>query len=155
MENSVAIRILKSRVVINAPGKYVVKTNSVSAYEGKFICNFNALNAYQFAKAKALVAEDKLEDACNINLSASLLNGMFVPAKGEQVHINVGYVLTKDGEQALLITGVSAIPVSAATTADWGFEKAETVIEEPAIVEAEVGETEVVNLKARGKKQAS
>ena len=106
--------ILGSRVQITEPGKFKVKVTSVSPYEDRNICNFNAMTPYHVAQTKADIASGDLDACKNHNLSSGQRMGKdFTPAKGDFVNIHVDYITTKDGEQALLVTGVEEIKAAA------------------------------------------
>ena len=128
MTKESAVRIMSSRKMITAPGKYHVKvTNDVQALAdtGKVhkelsggqmqvsIANFAAFTPYHLKQFKALLQEGDFAGAANNNLTASVRGTDYIPQKGEIVSINVDFIETKDGEQALLVTGYTALPVSA------------------------------------------
>ena len=120
MEKKDALSILGSRSPITAPGKYTVKVTNCGDFVKPLakggsvvaIANFNAMTPYQIAKAKAEIAEGKFDEALNNNLSLSIRDNDYRPAKGERVHIDVDYVETKSGEQALLVVGLTPIQAS-------------------------------------------
>ena len=123
-----ALRIMASRKLINKPGKYHVRvTNDVQGLAelgsvhkelagGSFqisIANFAAYTPWHLKQFRAAIKEGKFDEAANNNLTASVRDVDFIPQKNEIVEINVDYVTTKSGEEALLVTGYNALPVSA------------------------------------------
>jgi len=127
LSKSDAARIMASRKLISAPGKYHVKvTNNVRylAEQGTVhkalaggvsqisIANFAACTPYHVQKFKELIQEGDYDGAANNCLTVSVRSNDYIPAKNEIVVINVDYVTTKSGEQALLVTSFSALPVS-------------------------------------------
>lgn len=115
-----AMRILNSRAAIGAPGKYQVKVTLVNPHESKFIVNINAWNAYQRNEALKLFSEGKYREATNQNLTFTIFSSTaYRPVNGEEIYATVNEVtLPSTGDKALLITGISPMPVS--RTADFG-----------------------------------
>ena len=128
LEKEAALRIMASRIMISKPGKYHVRvTNDPEALAasgaalreiagGSHICsiaNFAAYTPYQKAQFVALMKEGRYDEAANQNLTASIRTNDYMPQKNETVAITVGYVPVKDSEEeALLVTGYVALPVS-------------------------------------------
>lgn len=123
-----ALRIMASRTLINEPGKYHVRvTNDVKALAEKgsvtkalaggavqvSIANLAAVTPYHVQAFKALFQEGEFDEAVNHNLTVSVRNTDYMPQKGETICINVGYVTTKTGEEALMVTSYTQVPVSA------------------------------------------
>lgn len=132
----VALNILNSRSLITEAGKYTVKCTSVNAYtrEDGFqstIVNFNAMTNYHATLAKKAFKEADYEAAINnTSITASQLNGMFVPQKGETVDVEVGTITNKDGIDILVVTSI--IPRKAVAAKK--FSLVEEEVDEPAIV---------------------
>lgn len=120
-------RIMASRKFITQPGKYQVRvTNDVQelAAQGTVrkelagggtqcsIANFAAYTPYMLDQFRKLSLEGDFDSAANNNLTASVRETDHMPQKGEIVNINVDYVTTKSGEQALLVTSYTPIEVS-------------------------------------------
>ena len=127
MDKKNAIAILNSRASIVKPGKYRVKVSNCGDYHKELangqqvvaIANFAAMTPYQKGKAIDAIKADDLNGALNNNLSLSIRDSDYRPAKGERVDIDVDYVTTKDGEQALLVVGLT--PVQAESTSKCDF----------------------------------
>lgn len=113
-----ARKIIRTREMITEPGKYQVKVTAATPYvreDGRsvVICNLAAMTPYHVAQAKQLFAEGNVQAATNQQLTASPRVGQdYCPQKGELVNINVGWVATKDGSNALLVQSISAIPLT-------------------------------------------
>jgi len=113
-----AVQIIKSRQQINEPGKYRVRVTGTTPYvredgTGVTICNLGAMTPYHIGQAKAYLQEGDFQSATNQNLTSSPRSGRdFTPSKGEIVDIIVNYVETKGGEQALMVTNMTAVPLS-------------------------------------------
>jgi hypothetical protein len=122
MNKQDAISILGSRTPITAPGKYRVKVTNCNPFSKTLsngttvvaIANFSAMTPYQMEQAKADLVAGEGDKALNHNLSLSIRSTDYNPSKGERVDIDVEYVETKDGEQALLVVGLT--PVKAVIT---------------------------------------
>lgn len=137
MELDAIKAILGSRVQVTEAGKFKVKVTSVSPYEDRNICNFNAMTPYHVTETKAAIAAGDYDTCLNNNLSSGQRMGKdFTPAKGDFVNIHVDFVTTKDGEQALLVTGVEEIKAAATTklSIDSWFDE----VEEEETVEGEL-----------------
>lgn len=110
-----AVGILNSRLPITRAGKFTVKVTNCGDYHKALgnggsvvaIANFNAMSAYQMEQAKALLGEGKNAEALNNNMSLSIRDTDYRPSKGEIVDIEVGYITTKAGEQALMVTSLT------------------------------------------------
>lgn len=128
MDKKNAIAILGSRASITKPGKYRVKTSNCGDFHKELangqqviaIANFSAMTPYQVKKAIEAVKAGEFDKALNNNLSLTIRDNDYRPAKGERVDIDVDYVETKDGEQALLVVGLT--PVQAESTSKLNFE---------------------------------
>jgi hypothetical protein len=134
-----AVQIIQSREQINEPCKRRVRVTGTTPFiredgTAVTIVNLAAMTSYHVAQAKAFLKEGKLQEATNQNLTSSPRQGRdFTPTKGQIVDIIVGYVETKSGEQALLVTNMTDVPLSQSTSVK-GFESflAENV-EAPAV----------------------
>jgi len=110
-----AAGILSSRTPISTPGKYSVKVTNCGDYNKDLgngqhqvaIANFNAMTPYQQAEARKLMIAGDLRGATNQGLSISIRSNDYRPSQGEIVDIEVGFVKTKSGEQALLVTSLT------------------------------------------------
>ena len=126
MELKDAVAILGSRTQISAPGKYAVKVTNCGDFHKQLergsivaIANFNAMNGYQVGKAKELIQAGDFSGALNQNLSLSIRDKDYRPAKGEMVHIIVEEVETKTGEKALLATSLTPIAATTGSKVDF------------------------------------
>lgn len=124
-----AVRILETRELISEPGKYRVKvTNTVpfvreteNGSQSIVICGLSAMTTYQLKQAQSLLRSGEVDKACNQGLSISSRIGRdYVPSKGEYCHVIVEYVTTKTGEQALLATSITPLPVTETTKVKLG-----------------------------------
>lgn len=115
MNKSDALSILGTRTPISAPGKFTVKVTNCGDFVRALakggsvvaIANFNAMTPYQIAKAKEQIIAGEFDKALNNNLSLSIRDTDYRPSKGEIVDIEVGFIQTKDGEQALMVTSLT------------------------------------------------
>lgn len=112
MTQETAMRILNSRKIIAEAGKYSVKVVNVNLHNEKHIVNFAAMNMYQAKNARTALNEGKIQDSVNSNLTTSVFDGKWVPAKGDVVNIMVEEIKTKKGDMALLVTSMSEVKVS-------------------------------------------
>lgn len=109
-----ALNILNSRSLISEAGKYTAKCTSVNPYtrdsgQQTYIVNFNCMTNYHANIAKkAFKAGDYDEAINNTSLTASQLEGMYVPVKGETVDIEVGEFVNKDGQTMLVVNSIIA-----------------------------------------------
>ena len=137
-----AVRILQSRSFIPSPGKYRVKVTGSTPYvreDGTTvqICNLSAMTPYHVNEAKRLMSEGDVQAATNQNLTSSPRVGRdFCPSKCEIVDIIVDFVQTKTGENALLVTSMSAVPLSQATRVNAFAEFAEEVQQTAQVFDA-------------------
>ncbi len=121
MNKQDAISILNSRINITTPGKHRVKVTNCNPFSKTLsngtqvvaIANFGAMTPYQKQQAIVDIQAGQWDKALNHNLSLSIRNTDYMPAKGERVDIDVEYVTTSTGEQALLVVGLT--PVKAIT----------------------------------------
>lgn len=124
MEKKDAIQIISSRKLITEAGKYRLAVSTCQDYadtrgEGDntvnivAIANFRAMTPYHVDAAKAQLAEDKFQEACNNNLSMSITDRGYKPVNGEQVDVIVEHIELKDGSKGLFATSI--IPVKAVT----------------------------------------
>lgn len=143
MQKEQAIQILQSRAFISAPGRYVAKVSNCGDFHRELpngqstvaIANFSAMTPYQMGEAKKKLAEGDIAGALNHNLSLSIRATDYRPAKGERVNIDVDYVTTKDGEQALLVVGLT--PIAAKSAGKCDFSEFLEGVEEEASTEAD------------------
>lgn len=144
MEKKQAIQILQSRALISSPGRYVVKVSNCGDFHKELpngqstiaIANFGAMTPYQMGEAKKKLAEGDIAGALNHNLSLSIRDKDYRPAKGERVNIDVDFVTTKDGEQALLVVGLTPITAKSTGKCDFSDFLEEVVEETPAVADA-------------------
>lgn len=135
MELQQAIQIIQSRKLVANPSKVVAKVTNIHLHEDRYIINLNLMSSYHFSEAKRLLkeavtaskegddstAEELIQQAVNMNVTANcridtetgVVRG-FLPAKGEQIHAVLDEITTKNGVTGLFVTGISAMPVTAA-----------------------------------------
>lgn len=124
LSKSDAINILGSRSPISAPGKYVALVTNCGDFNRALanggsvvaIANFNVMTPYQMNEAKKALSSGDINGALNQGLSLSIRDTDYRPAKKERVHIDVDYVTTKSGEQALMVVGLTPIQATSVTT---------------------------------------
>ena len=118
-----AVKIVASKGIISDAGVHRVKCTNVTPYHQDrgngaiqvAIANFNAQTAYHRAAAKTLLMQGDYDDAANQGLSRGILQGQFVPMKGQIVDIVVEEITTNNGVTGLFVTGCSPAPVQAPT----------------------------------------
>jgi len=99
-----SIRIVASKGIISTEGVHRVKCTSVTPYHKDrgngaiqvAIANFNAKSDYQEAAALTLLGQGDYDKAANQGLSMSILQGQFVPTKGQVVDIVVEQLTTNN-----------------------------------------------------------
>lgn len=133
MERASIIAILKSRVVIPQPGKYLVRVTSVNPHVN---ANGNAVNIVNFAAMSAVkaatlqkkvtsgtVTQDDLNDGA---LSFSTLQGKACPEKGAFVYIYTDMVPNREKTGLVLaVKGWEPVAVSEPVSFNW-----DTAVEE-------------------------
>lgn len=158
-----AKRILQSRKLITAPGKYTLKVTSVTPYSREIneeaqmvnIVNFNAmtnahLNGYtnndgeRIPGALELFQNEEYQDAVNKSCSTNVLEGQYTPSKGEIVDVEFDFIKTANVDKALL--PVAVIQRQAVTAGSVNLssllgeddeETVETAVEEKEMADAE------------------
>lgn len=132
----VAINILQSRALVTDAGKYTAKVTSVNPFireDGTQtnIVNFNLMTAYQADSARKAFKEGDFAGALNgTSMTASQLQGQYVPSKGETVDVEIGWHTNKEGIDILVVNSVIARKAVAAKK--FSLELEEEL--EPAIV---------------------
>jgi len=133
----VALNILQSRSLVSEAGKFTAKVTSVSAYvrpDGTptHIVNFNLMTPYQAGLATKAFKEGDFAGAINnTSMTASQLDGMFVPSKGETVDVEVSTHINKEGISMLVISSV--IARKAVEAKKFSLSLVEEAVEEPEI----------------------
>ena len=138
LDKKSAVQILNSRKLITKVGKVTLRATSVQPFQREdgtlvMIVNFNAMTAYQLTKAKELFADGDFEGACNLNMSASQLQGRYVPSKGETVDVEISEIYSEKAEANILVVD-SIIPRVAETapSVKFSFDDEEETSEETA-----------------------
>lgn len=109
-----ALSILQSRSVITEAGKYTVKCTNTTPYtrgggQQTTIVNFAAMTNYHADLAKKAFKAGDYDEAINsTSITASQLQGQYVPSKGETVDIEVGEHVNKNGDTILVVTSIVA-----------------------------------------------
>ena len=121
-----AINILSSRTKIGKAGKYRVKVSFCGDFHKQLergavvaIANFSAYTPYHKEKAIELVKAGDFQGALNQNLSLSIRDTDYRPAKGEIVDIMVTEKENKDGVLALFVDSLTPIEASTGTKEDF------------------------------------
>jgi hypothetical protein len=146
-----AKRIMASRVLVATPGKYHLKvTNDVLhlATTGKVhkelaggkhqisIVNFAGCTPYHLSKFRSHMKEGAIDESLKKTmLTASVRDGDYIPQKNEMVEVNVNYIETKEGEQALAVVGYNPMPVSSGRKLNRDTILDEVAVEQRAAVE--------------------
>lgn len=138
MDNLGFEKIVNSRVVISAPGKYIIKANGQGNHytpdEGRtrVIFNSNAMLTEHVELIKGSYADcgDDSNDlqellnltsvSFNIQYDADGNEPAWLPSKGESVEALFGMVENRDGDQVLRVTAVNPIKVTATRKASFG-----------------------------------
>ena len=119
MDKDFAARIIASKSVIDQEGSYRVRVSSTCNYrrlrsggaQQIGIVNFRAMSIQQDKISKQLYAQGQYQEACNINLSLSILEGQYFPFGGQYVIIEVEEKTTSNGVTGLFVTECSLAPV--------------------------------------------
>lgn len=133
----VALNILNSRTLVNEADKFRVKVTSVNPFTREdgtqtTIVNFAAMTPFHVQKATKAYKEGRYDEAVNgTSLTASQLNGMYVPSKGETVDIMVEDFVNKDGINILVVSSI--LPIKAKTAKKFSLSLVEEAVEEPEI----------------------
>lgn len=111
----VALNILQSRSVVSEAGKYTAKVTSVNPYlnpetgRKSTIVNFNLMTDYQTSLAQKAFADGDYAGAINsTSMTASQLEGQYVPTKGETVDLEIVDHENKDGVTILVVDTIIA-----------------------------------------------
>jgi len=138
-----AVQIVKSKAkhILTTTGKYeVVVSSDCTNYvndKNQHIVNLRAMTSEMKSEAMQLLRDGKYEDAANVNLTHNVFTDAYVPAKGETVFAQLGYVKNREGEDVLRITSLSPMPVSkAVATAASEFDEFANLLEEVEAVTA-------------------
>lgn len=119
-----AQKILESRKVINSTGKYEFKVTNVTPYARDLgngikqvaIANLAAMTDYHRDQAIEDFNNEDYQDATNHNMSISVRDKDYLPAKGEILECSVIEVWSKNTEQDILVIGgYKGQPVKKAT----------------------------------------
>ena len=118
LERDTALRIISSKANIAEPGIYKVKCTNVTPYVRErangatqiAIANFNAKTLYHESVAATLFAQGDYDQAANQGLSLSILEGQFLPIKGQHVEIVVEEVTTSNGVTGLFVQSCTPMP---------------------------------------------
>jgi len=123
MDRKSAAAILNSRKLVNKVGKFTLKvtsaqpflrTNKDQSTTAVTIVNFAGMTTYQVQKATELFKAGKYQEATNLNLSASQLQGQYVPSKGEIVDVEIDTIKNNDGIDILVVGTIVARQAEAA-----------------------------------------
>ena len=132
MERSAIINIAKSRVIIDQPGKFMVKVTSVNTHTGedgvtRQIVNLAAMRADKAAELRAaLKSGTATAESLNNTLSFNVLTGKPAPEKGARIYVYADMVQSKrTGGTVLGITGWEPVPVAKSTSFSWDEEAVE------------------------------
>ncbi len=142
MERLTAKQILESRVLIHSAGKYTCKVTSVNPYtdpetgNSRTIVNFNAMTPYNASQATKAFKEGDYEASVGkgTSMSASQLNGQYIPSKGEIVDIEVVDYVTKDGENTIVVNTIVPRKAVAAKAFSLSLEEEEVENPDPQLV---------------------
>ena len=124
-----AIKAFAKRSVITTPGRYrlsVINANYSTEVGGTAnianlkqnqvgIVNFSAMTPYHMKAAKAALDAGELQQALNSCMSATVFMESSHPEKGDICDVDVDYITTKDGEQALVAKSWKIVPAIVAS----------------------------------------
>jgi hypothetical protein len=134
MEKELAVSILSSRSLVTTSGKKEgVKVENVSFKEKETalgrnqvaIVNLSAMTRYQVAKAKSLFTQGEFQEATNQRMSFGVLEGDYVPTKGELVDIQVIEKDNKDGIASLFISKIIPMKAEKLSKVNFSFDEEE------------------------------
>lgn len=141
MDKSNAKQILESRSVISKTGKFTLRVTNVTYGHQRLnkdgstttvdIVNFNAMTAFQAQQAVEAFKQGEYEEATRRSLSTSLLNGMYVPTKGEIVDVEIEEIYSDKAEANILVVQ-SVIKRQAESTSKFSLDALEEEVEAPA-----------------------
>lgn len=124
------ITIMNSRVrVPEEDGYYKLKVTSVVPYDGKYIVNLNGMTDYHITKAKELAKENKIDEAANQNLSASMRQIDYTPSKGEYVKAYISKITTKSGVEGFFVTSLTELKTNTTHKVSFSLEDFEVAVE--------------------------
>ena len=119
-----AKKIITSREVCKEEGKYRGKVTSVTPFNDRYIVNLNRMTPYQLEESKkCLLAgietgdESMFQKAVNHNLTISVRESDYTPAKGEIIEFVVENILfKKSGITGLAVTSYNPLKVNKSFT---------------------------------------
>lgn len=127
-----AKNIIKSRKMIETPGKYPLKVTNVTSYNrvndntGELteikIVNFSAMTSWHLKEAVELFKEGKFQEATNKSVAASLRSTDYIPMKGEIVNVIMDEITTKNGITGLFPISVTEIASKTTKNVSFDFE---------------------------------
>lgn len=143
LDKKSAVQILNSRKLVTSVGKVTLKATSIQPFQRAdgtlvMIVNFNGMTAYQLGKAKELFSQGDYDGACNLNISASQLQGRFVPSKGETVDVEITEIDNKDGVKILVVDSIIPRVAVTAPSVKFSFDDEEELAPANATAEAEL-----------------
>lgn len=114
MEKDLAMKIISSRSLVPGEGKFVAKVENVNPYRQETalgrdtvaIVNFNLMTPYHRKEAKNWGSQGDYQKATNQRMSFSVLEGDYLPAKGEVVDVMVIEKDNKEGIPSLFISSI-------------------------------------------------
>ena len=114
-----ALRICNAKSIISAPGVYRVKCTITTPYLKNLsngvkqvaIANFNCKTEYHDEASVTLFSQGDYDKAANQGMSYSVLEGGFMPLRGQMVDVVVEEVTTSNGITGLFIQSVTGAPV--------------------------------------------
>ncbi len=122
--------IMKRRKVIaDGETKIKVKVTQVTPFtpEGerqRFIVNLAAMTPYHYNQAVKFVKEEEYQKALNQNLTFTIFTNEdggvsnYIPKKGENVMVESGWIVNKDGDDIIVIDTLSRIEATVAKSVD-------------------------------------
>lgn len=126
-----ATSYLKSRKILETPGKYMVKVTRANHFVdnsgiAKTIVNINAMSPYHASEARRLFADGEYQAATNQNYTFNVLDSSSRSvANGEMVYVTLEPYTTKAGDKTLVVSSWSEVPVKEATRS-FDFESVNT-----------------------------
>jgi len=116
-------KFITSKTIISEPGVYEVKCTNTHPFSKDLangirqvaIANFNCMSEYHRDAAVTLFSQGDYDEAANQGMSYSVLEGSFIPMKGQMVEVLVEEVTTSNGITGLFIQSVTGAPVKRPT----------------------------------------
>jgi hypothetical protein len=138
--------IINKRSMITQPGKYRVTCGNVTPYSRQItetmaqshIVNLNAMTEYHVREAINYLGQGDYQEALNMKMTYSLLEGQDVPMRGETVDIMVEEITTSNGITGLFVTNLVTVTPTKPTNVNLNtfVKKGSAIVTKEEITEA-------------------